>query len=746
MSSEIFDHFDSVPIKVQDSSDSDGAYVASDSADNDSDDRGRPKEARSLSTISKTRASTSRRGSVSSTHIAAHAKTSSHVVPDTTNPSNDVAGGKTDDSPVVTDDDSATGQAGPCKKRKANEISQQELRSKHAKLHYSEGYRAILNSAIQDIASGDVQDIVPALQSSQLGSVWWTATEKGSFFHSLSKVGRDNVKEIAAAIGTKTAFEVQAYIHLLQHGLVEKQKTEPRQQLFGLDDIPSAIEISPECEATLDDAAKAISTLQDQYERRAEEDMWGETWLLTPEVDRWIESRRHEPMGDEKVEKILPAAQLLKLPNWLELSTRVFMNQGDGRDCWQDVAGPDEWPSIRATAFQDFHTLAVSLTRRLITTTMFCAMSRIRTQKTKPAPGRLGDVRRDDVESAIHVLGLDLDSNEFWIGSARRCHLKVHAEAAASTDHGEVLSYDDVERLLRRKGKLSDELRDVGRTDSVAVMSDGRSSYGGEPAAVPRSATQPRQSMEQDTDVGLASDYATSVGTAYNGPIKPSDSEFEDVDNRRERRRQISNSRNDLEDAQDEYIEAFDTHASRLEEQRLWDAVNTKPPNHVKLEVPPIPERPLMTRKDEDDLVDWRDHTEYWSQWETMETPLMKHEFADNRRLREMSSDISESDGTLSVPRSRVDGVDASSRDGSDADSDADEDIRDEVNNSKGYMEEGDAKDDVGEDDEQAWNEKRLVDTESDYISEVDDDVLSRTSVADMAEGDGDVVMHSDAE
>jgi RNA polymerase I-specific transcription initiation factor RRN5 len=512
--------------------------------------------------------------------------------------------------------------SGNRKKRRAQKPAN-EIRVKRLKPYYNNGYRQLLNIDIEDTAIGRVREDNIPLQPSQIGSSIWTSAEKDLFFTALMRLGRDNVRGIASRIMSKSELEVQEYIQLLNHGINEKRLHENR--LLAPIDMPAAIHISDECSGVLERAGDALAIRQELSEEKVEQTKWGDSWLLTKEVSRRIETRRKEDGGQEAMDEVLPAATLFNFGNWLELSDRLFMNSGAPfeEDNWQNLAEPGESPAVRATAFEDFHSLAVSVTKRLISTTLFCTMSKIRARNSNKI--KHADISSGDVEAAVNILGMKSNSNDFWIGCARRCHLKVVNDGTElEEEKDEHMPYDEVETALRYE--------DFSRSGSSGhpIRPSSRSSYHSDPP------TSSQLDLEPDSPSSESSvlDYPTSA-------LEHSDSDSSSLSStssthfssrRLESKLKKRAARKTAERAQDAYTEAFDMQASKLEEARLWELLKQDPPFEAG-KVEPVEKLEVGKGKCAGgETGNWREWVRYWSPWETLETPVLEGEFQRNRR------------------------------------------------------------------------------------------------------------------
>ena len=507
--------------------------------------------------------------------------------------------------------------AGTQSKRKAPKPPSQ-VRAKRLKSWYNNEYRELFNVDIHDAVAGIISEDQALLEGSQIGSSIWTAKEKDLFFSALSRLGRDNVRQIASRIETKSELEVQEYIQLLHQGMIGRSN-----KLLGFTDLPAAIEISNECCGLLERAGDALVSRQERTEEEVEEKKWGDLWLLNSDTIKRLDRQRTDKAGGEEIEEVLPAANLFHLRNWLELSCRIFMNPDTEEDNWEMIAEPGESPAIRATAFEDFHSLAVNITKRLVSTTLFCTMSRQRAMGSKTI--KHADVNQDDVEAAVKILRLKLNSRGFWIRCTRRCNLKIFDE-----EWNSFMSYVEVETALRETKERS-RSRSVSRHEcSVSCAAQ----YDTDPENPTDSPSYSEDyGSEEHSLLGHEADYTNSAGTSeveltdYLIDGEPTGSK-----SRREHLLQNARAIKEAERAQEKYIEALDAKASRFEEQRLWTLLRQTAPFDIKPEPIILPDQPKgVFRDDMSNLANWRDRLEYRSQWETLDTPVPEEKFERNR-------------------------------------------------------------------------------------------------------------------
>ncbi|PMD47607.1 hypothetical protein L207DRAFT_412898, partial [Hyaloscypha variabilis F] len=512
-----------------------------------------------------------------------------------------------------------------------------KVRVKRLKRYYSNDYRELLNIDIEDTAARRLQEDDYPLPASQIGSSTWTSSEKDRFFTALTRLGRDNVRGIATQIGSKSELQVQEYIQLLHQGISEKRLHEGR--LLAPTDMPAAIQISDECSSVLERAGDALAIRQELAEEKIEKTKFGDSWLLNREVSRFMEKRRKEEGGEAALDEILPAVNLFNLKNWLELSEKVFMNPAEPyeEENWQTLVETGETPAIRATAFTDFHSIAVNITKRLVSTTFYCTMSRLRARDLNKF--KHAEVSSGDVEAAINILGLKANDSKFWTGAARRCHLQVINDDPMEDEDEEEdndkqeyppMTYDEVESALQQSPSSPSRSRSTSRP-MHSRLSSRCSAY-----------SDPALSSPSSLDLGLdfsssdcsVQDYPTSA--AENSDLSSfsssSSTHFHFSSRRYEAKLKKKVTRRAADKAEDEYTEAFDMQASQLEETRLWALLKQDPPfEEEKVEL--LEELEMGKRKRGGGDGDWREWVGYFSPWETMEAPLLEEEFARNRRI-----------------------------------------------------------------------------------------------------------------
>ncbi|KAH7313046.1 hypothetical protein BKA65DRAFT_517165 [Rhexocercosporidium sp. MPI-PUGE-AT-0058] len=508
-----------------------------------------------------------------------------------------------------------------------------ETRVKRLKSYYNNDYRELLNSEIQDAASRVADS--GGLKGSQIGASIWTATEKTTLFTALEKLGRDDIRGIAERIGSKSQHEVQKYVNLLHQGMMERRQKDYR--LLAPTDLPAAMEVGDECVAVLERAADSLAVHQERTEEKVEKTKWGDTWLINQDVATQIEKRRRQKFGEQELEEVIPAANLLNLGNWVELSDRIFMNPGPPRveNNWQAIAEPGETPAVRATAFEDFHSLAYNITKRLASTALFCSMSRLRARGSNKV--KHAEVSADDVEAAVNILGLKADSHDFWRGIATRCSLQV-----IDDDHDELvfMTYDEVEKALRERqprirSRSASRARSQSRMRSEQPGASSRNAFqteNADPSALDIDGVEPDSNFDSDSEYASIPD---SDEEFMSSPPPESTSSSTTSRSRAAPSTKHKSSAPDVQEvaeaAQDAHAEIFDMHTSQTEEIRLWNLLKQAPP--FQLALVPVPGKaPEGVRDELAERENWREFVDYVNEWEEMDSLVADEAFARNRK------------------------------------------------------------------------------------------------------------------
>ncbi|KAL3470258.1 hypothetical protein BJX99DRAFT_239794 [Aspergillus californicus] len=420
-------------------------------------------------------------------------------------------------------------------------------------------------------------------ETTQDGIVIWTPQEKQILYQELDRKGKNGIRDISGAIGSKSELEVQEYLRLLQRGLRQYHFSEDHVKAAVLGEIPAAAEISEECCEALDSYAELLCLEEQCGENIAGRRKHKDLWIVNAEVAEKLEvdvakDENRKDLSTIQNDEMINAATFFKLPNYILLSERFFMNFGGLKleDNWVNVAFRDETPSLTADALTDLYDIALSATRRLVQAAHFFASSRVRRNTSKRPSAKV--VKSSDVRGAARMLNMKRDSSEFWVGLARRCSLDV-ADIRHKKGWTNVrLDHDDVEDLLSQQTlpKEINVTEDCGRERSNSVGS-------------------------QMSITSLRED--------------------------------------DASDPEDEHAEAADQLNSSLGERLCWTVLGHSPPEALDAEDKILP-RPAGKRKTMEDLVDWRDRTLYRSEWEEYgsETENLNRDLRNQHKKRRLKT------------------------------------------------------------------------------------------------------------
>jgi hypothetical protein len=530
-------------------------------------------------------------------------------------------------------------------------LNYRHSRSRTLKGQYCDAYRILFNRTVTE-ATGvyEPEDDQIALPSSQIGVSWWSAEEKEVFFLALSRYGQDNIRAISKKIKGKSEMEVREYLLLLQESYVQHHlKHDHLTHTVALRDIPAAIELGVECQKSLDTAGDALAWYQENFEVKQEQKRHGDYWLLGEDLAMKIEDAvsdelvvgtptkedegehsdsPNDPQGEpltivKEDEEILdpsgspeddksfhsrkdpsllasiPAARLLNLKNWLKLSRQVFMNSARRRrsNNWRDIAGPDEEPSMYYTAFEDFHRLVISVTRRLVQATIFQTLSRLRAQDQGKKPKHTKIMLRD-AKNAIEILGMPRNAREYWITVPRRCGIYIYDELPRPR-----MSYKNVEAQLRKKGKITKSINRLVKE----VREYNEMLKAGKFQEAPKfwMVQKPAESYE-DQDL-------SSTDTSPSESEESLEDDVAGIPLPIRKRKRIGQR---AEHGQFKDAERVDQEATVVEEKLIWNMLGREVPTAEHIGEEKKARRPPIKRKEYDELVDWRSWTDYHAEWE----------------------------------------------------------------------------------------------------------------------------------
>ncbi|CAD0100058.1 unnamed protein product [Aureobasidium mustum] len=354
---------------------------------------------------------------------------------------------------------------------------------------------------------------------------------------------------------------------------------------------------------------------------------------------------------------MVPAAELLDLPMWLRLS-RLFMYQSpELGDSWDNfITSGHETPSIYHTAFQDFHNLTVSLTRRVVQATIFQTMTRLRARDKDQPSAR---VTTTDVRAATEILDLQSNARKFWARVPRKHGLRVYERGSkfsrGQSRAGVELSLEEAEDRLGAGqtsvvAEADDDVMETVEDDSDEDVLDPDQYYND--PELWTEASDEEDETQTDVPDNQHSDASDEDEAAYN----PTDDEEAQDATRKKRRRKGRMERN-FQRVHDAYLEAVDQEISRVQEVTMWDTLGVAPPNDIKNEEIEIPLQPVIKRR-LSDTANWRDGFEYRSPWELGFDTVQPETFASMhkrgeqaRKRRRMAYDYLEREGLVVLPQ-----------------------------------------------------------------------------------------------
>ncbi|KAF2450392.1 hypothetical protein P171DRAFT_426780 [Karstenula rhodostoma CBS 690.94] len=535
----------------------------------------------------------------------------------------------------------------PRKRRRSSSADSGRRRKRAAwTAPYNDAYRLLYNDFVQAVTDHHHISGVPSFKTTRLGATVWTASEKEAFFGALERLGKDNLPGIAAAVGSKSIFEIRHFLLLLQDASDDRAGKRD----ISLTDIPAAAEVGIVCERQLDAAGDTLATKQERFEATQEHKRYGEHWIVTSQLADEIEIaakglRASVPVesGDDEdrlydasdapLLQEIPEAKLIVPKSLLELSRNLFMNPSSDTSYpwlnWRDLASdlaPE--PCMYRTALRDFHTLVMSLTKRIMQTALIQATSRIRAQGWRAKKGVKLFVRSRDVHTAVDLLGVRGSRRQFFRDVPRRCRLRVTDGKYKKT---RVLRWDEVERILDATENISTPLD----SDTEAGSRGAQAEQVEFKFRAARSGT-PLPPARQASSDASADDHA---GSNTESPVEDTDSDaYQVLDDSLEtsdaHAEAASESGYDSSDDELEGLEEFDRNVRRLEERRLWSVIGDSPKDQESKFESPSDEliRKIPRRRNIAEGDDWRSWTQYHPEWEEMRSQIPAASFLANRK------------------------------------------------------------------------------------------------------------------
>ena len=462
---------------------------------------------------------------------------------------------------------------------------------------YRNTYRELFNETLQHAVSeidyflGNHDPLHSRpLRSSQLGMTEWRPAEKRTFFTILGRHGINNtLHKLPQILPGKSAAEIHQYLRLLQRGSNELHLEGNTREVVHYADIPASHEVSERCCRALEDAADSLGQRQEKYEVKREKIKWGDWWLLDQTAAMLLEEdgRNQQPalegheqeLTNEAVPNQLEGSMtLLNLPIWLELSERVFMNTASSSQSKNWFTTPSFYtamPAIFTTAFVDFHNVAISITKRLISAVIFEVESRVRATDRHSKPIK-PTVNTNDVRAAVDMLGMKRDTLQYWTGVPRRCGLKVY-------DTSEKISRVKLTHRAKLRGSKLSMAEVESRLNPLNLLKDGQSgsetdSVGPESASRDTSIDPSEASLTDSSPSQLTSNEEGNSSDSEHGRIERSSTSSSVIDPADIPYIPETNEADALAASQVVYANGVDGVASRREENYLWDILDMTPP------------------------------------------------------------------------------------------------------------------------------------------------------------------------
>ncbi|KAI7164341.1 hypothetical protein KC349_g741 [Hortaea werneckii] len=505
-------------------------------------------------------------------------------------------------------------------------------------------YRALLNVAIRDVQERTYGNVAPLLPS-YVGASFWTTDEKEAFFAALTRFDVSDVWRLSNAVRTKSETEIQLYLQLLQEGLTEVEATAKEKSDLPVSEIPAAFEVSEEFEECLNQEAQLLGAKVNEHDEERERSKYGDDWLIDESLASKIEGdvekneklKIEENDEEDSQEAVSPSkrhlssVELLHPHAFLTLSRALFMNApAVSGISWHDFEnGSLTDPGIFHTAFDDFHSLVVNLTRRFVQAAIFQATTRLRTSgasRSKWAPKP--EVTATDVQAVMNTLHKPASWQAYWAKVPRRLGLGVYTDSKdyrdgrPGTKVGVKLTYREVEAELGiEPSGIEDEAADDVSlneddydSDEFTEMSD----EGDRPYADDETNKLGPDDVDEDDEIPKFD----------NTEMKHELEEHDEVQlTGNERKRALSPA--SFACAETEYLENLDQRASHTEEARLCDWLQISPPARRS----EMPEgqltAPSLPRSERNPQSNWRRRMDYQAEWEDFADGIPKSAFTE---------------------------------------------------------------------------------------------------------------------
>ncbi|KAG5438687.1 hypothetical protein PCANB_002407 [Pneumocystis canis] len=315
-------------------------------------------------------------------------------------------------------------------------------------------YLQLLNQVIREtMADVDVGMMKNTLCSSVINGNLWSSLEKEKFFKSLSRRSRHNPEDIARDVGSKSVIQVIAYINILEEEsqMLRFFSKSHGKEIVSLRHIPAAMEMSDEWIDVEEQEAKKIQQWVDKLQEHQEKLIWGPEWSFLgnkkiSEIEMALDFVNESFLSiQEPLFQVSPEIYFLRPKSFIELSERLFFNKN---------TQSSKKIVLYRTTLRHMYELAFKLTKRLVQAAHFIALSRLRAESSSNFHSQ-HLIRSKDVLIAVDILGLNRNSDKYWLNLPRRIEMTIFDKT------GQSLNFDEVENklskipsnILRRRGK-----------------------------------------------------------------------------------------------------------------------------------------------------------------------------------------------------------------------------------------------------------------------------------------------------
>lgn len=510
-------------------------------------------------------------------------------------------------------------------KSRATESRRQKLNG-----YLSTGYRDLLNSVIDDVraGSGCTDD---SIDPARVGASHWRPSEKAHLFKRLESCDLGNLRLLQEVVPTKSESEIQSYLLLLRQVLsdqsVRSKGKDRSKDVFAHVDVPAAVEISEDCERYLELAADALAARVDASDVDTEQRRCGSDWLVddnaAAEMDLEYQDHRSD-LGSPSartenedhatvstpstLQRASAAVEVLRPSAFLQLSRDLFMNNGEDPDLnWRSVETISEAevptePAMFRSTIEDFYSITVSLTRRLVQATLFQARSRLRAMDaSRRHRSPAARIRESDVWSAGNVLNMKTDRKRYWAQAPRRCRVMLFTDSTRykdgrpGTKTGWGLTVEEAEAELGLEA--ANEYIELDEADADAREEDGDATM---------------QEKDNLTDASHSADDQTSTFHA----TSTTDDESRPNSRSRTRKRRRALSPASFCRAETRFLEALDRREAFEEEGRLYTLLRNRIPRASSRQDKTMTARFGSLPETEKASGDWRSKSDYKAEWE----------------------------------------------------------------------------------------------------------------------------------